>query len=287
MGELLEGDADDDNRIRITDFGILRNAYFTDEGDPDFDPRADFDEDDRIRIRDFSLLRLNYFQSGDIEVTSAGQGADVSSQYFGGKGVHVGIASIRRLSRPSGRIETQDASGSTDNPLGLPRLFEKIRTDQILQAVDMSVEPPTITVTVEDQFTVTVKISAGTQEVDGAEFDLRFEPLFLQVVDEAGQPANQIEPAGPLPEVLFNEVDPVAGRIRYAAGTFDTASGEFPLVILRFRALASTQATNLHYAYADVTAPGGQSVVGELRDGTVSIGGRLVKCYLPSTLRNY
>jgi hypothetical protein len=45
------------------------------------------------------------------------------------------------LSRPSGRIETQDASGSTDNPLGLdtslrsysagagfvlPRLFEKI-----------------------------------------------------------------------------------------------------------------------------------------------------------------
>ncbi len=40
---------------------------------------------------------------------------------------HVGIASIRRLSavlspskgRPSGRIETQDASGSTDNPLGL------------------------------------------------------------------------------------------------------------------------------------------------------------------------
>ena len=31
----------------------------------------------------------------------------------------MGIASIRRLSRPSGRIETQDASGSTDNPLGL------------------------------------------------------------------------------------------------------------------------------------------------------------------------
>ena len=31
----------------------------------------------------------------------------------------MGIASIRRLSRPSGRIETQDASGATDNPLGL------------------------------------------------------------------------------------------------------------------------------------------------------------------------
>ena len=34
----------------------------------------------------------------------------------------MGIASIRWLSRPSGRIETQDASGSTDNPLGLVSL---------------------------------------------------------------------------------------------------------------------------------------------------------------------
>lgn len=68
MGTLFEGDANGDNRVRITDFGILRNAYFTDEGDPDFDPRADFDENDRIRIRDFSLLRLNYFEDGDIDV---------------------------------------------------------------------------------------------------------------------------------------------------------------------------------------------------------------------------
>ena len=71
----------------------------------------------------------------------------------------MGIASIRRLSRPSGRIETQDASGSTDNPLGLdtslvsirlrllntsrsysagagfvlPRLFEKIQADLVQQ----------------------------------------------------------------------------------------------------------------------------------------------------------
>ncbi len=69
MGKLLEGDANDDNRVRITDFAILRNAYFTDEGGPGFDPRADFDEDNKIRIRDFALLRGNYFATGDIEVT--------------------------------------------------------------------------------------------------------------------------------------------------------------------------------------------------------------------------
>jgi len=53
-------------------------------------------------------------------------GRFVSSQYFGGKGVHEGIASIRRLSRPSGRIETQDASGSTDNPLGLDTVLDTV-----------------------------------------------------------------------------------------------------------------------------------------------------------------
>jgi len=71
MGELHEGDADNDNRVRITDFALLRNAYFTNKGDAKFDPRADFDEDRRIRITDFALLRANYFQNGDIEVGAA------------------------------------------------------------------------------------------------------------------------------------------------------------------------------------------------------------------------
>ena len=232
MGELHEGDANDDNRIRITDFGILRNAYFTDEGDPGFDPRVDFDEDNRIRIADFALLRMNYFQDGDIEVTLARQAAD-----------------------------------------------------RVLDTVDLSVEPPAVTVAVGDTFTVMVMVSAGTQDVVGADLDLHFKPSFLQVVDTTGQPATQIEPAGPL-TAFFNQVDPVAGRIRYAAGTFGVASGSFPLAMVRFEALASTQATPLHFAYADVVAPGGQSVVGELRDGTISIAQVLTKRYLPLLLRS-
>lgn len=68
MGALHEGDANNDNNVRIEDFAILRKAYFTKKGETYFDPRADFDEDDRILITDFALLRLNYFQIGDIEV---------------------------------------------------------------------------------------------------------------------------------------------------------------------------------------------------------------------------
>ena len=71
MGTLLEGDADGDNRVRASDFTLLRAAYFTQDGDPGFDPRTDFDEDNRIRSSDFALLRSNYFATGDIEVGTA------------------------------------------------------------------------------------------------------------------------------------------------------------------------------------------------------------------------
>jgi len=69
MGTLLEGDADNDNRVRSSDFALLSAAYFANEGEPRFDPRADFDEDNRIRSSDFALLSSNYFKSGDIEVS--------------------------------------------------------------------------------------------------------------------------------------------------------------------------------------------------------------------------
>jgi hypothetical protein len=70
MGTLREGDADNDNRVRASDFAILRATYFKNAGDVGFDARADFDVDQRVRSSDFALLRSNYFASGDIEVTT-------------------------------------------------------------------------------------------------------------------------------------------------------------------------------------------------------------------------
>ena len=71
LGELREGDANNDNRVNIQDFTILRSAYFTEEGQAGFDPRADFDEDNRVNVRDFALLRANYFAEGDVLVPRA------------------------------------------------------------------------------------------------------------------------------------------------------------------------------------------------------------------------
>ncbi len=66
LGILREGDANNDNRVNVQDFTVLRSAYFTEAGQPAFDPRTDFDEDQRVNIRDFALLRNNYFSEGDI-----------------------------------------------------------------------------------------------------------------------------------------------------------------------------------------------------------------------------
>jgi len=60
LGTLLEGDADDNNVINITDFSILRTTYGRQRGQPGFDARADFNEDGVIDLADFSLLRTNF-----------------------------------------------------------------------------------------------------------------------------------------------------------------------------------------------------------------------------------
>jgi len=64
VGELLEGDANDDNCVTILDFSILANTFALGEGEPGFDPRADFNQDTFVTILDFSLLATNFEQCG-------------------------------------------------------------------------------------------------------------------------------------------------------------------------------------------------------------------------------
>jgi len=83
MGELLEGDASDDNWVKGDDFSILRTSYWRQEGQPGFDDRADFDEDGWVKGPDFSLLRTNYWERGDIPVTLAHVDLDGRSAFDG------------------------------------------------------------------------------------------------------------------------------------------------------------------------------------------------------------
>ena len=66
LGTLLEGNANDDNIVNITDFGILAATYG--KSTPDYDNRADFDGNGIINIADFGLLAANYGQSAPVGV---------------------------------------------------------------------------------------------------------------------------------------------------------------------------------------------------------------------------
>jgi len=60
FGKLLEGDANGDNRVNISDFSILAGGF-----SPAYDARADFNEDGVVSIADFSLLGSNFNMTGE------------------------------------------------------------------------------------------------------------------------------------------------------------------------------------------------------------------------------
>ena len=64
---LLAGDANGDNRVDSSDFGILIGAYGSAANVPGsgYDPRADFDASGTVDSDDFALLIGNYGVAGD------------------------------------------------------------------------------------------------------------------------------------------------------------------------------------------------------------------------------
>jgi hypothetical protein len=71
LGELNEGDANNDDTVNSSDFLLLRGSYFKSEGQPGFVDGADFNEDGVVNSSDFLLLRGNYFLSGPVVVNGA------------------------------------------------------------------------------------------------------------------------------------------------------------------------------------------------------------------------
>jgi len=61
---LQAGDANNDDRVNITDFSILAATFGRVSGAPGFDVRADFNDDSVVNISDFSLLASSFGQTG-------------------------------------------------------------------------------------------------------------------------------------------------------------------------------------------------------------------------------
>ncbi len=62
FGLLLEGDANNDDLVNISDFSVLATGFY-----PAHDERADFNRDGLVNINDFSLLAVNFGTRGERE----------------------------------------------------------------------------------------------------------------------------------------------------------------------------------------------------------------------------
>jgi hypothetical protein len=68
LGTLLEGNANNDDRIDIDDFSLFVGSYGSIEGDSEYGANTDFDGCGSVDIADFSLLSGNYSKISPIEI---------------------------------------------------------------------------------------------------------------------------------------------------------------------------------------------------------------------------
>jgi len=64
MGLLRAGDCDNNNVVGTSDFNIMKITFGKSQGDPGYDPRADFTNDNIVNLADFNLLKANFGQGG-------------------------------------------------------------------------------------------------------------------------------------------------------------------------------------------------------------------------------
>jgi hypothetical protein len=70
MGQLVEGDATNDNCVSAPDFTVVKVTYGKSLGDPNYDARADFNGDNAVTLVDFNTLKVNFGQCGAPVITS-------------------------------------------------------------------------------------------------------------------------------------------------------------------------------------------------------------------------
>jgi len=108
--------------------------------------------------------------------------------------------------------------------------------------VYIRIVPNNRTVLVGEVFTLDVMIEAPVQPVDSAAVYIDYDPVFLIVVDEFGNPTNQVIPGPALPAVFQNNADNGLGDVNYVAGAalppVPPPVGTFLVATIRFKALA-------------------------------------------------
>ncbi len=107
--------------------------------------------------------------------------------------------------------------------------------------VYLLVEPQTLTVTPDADFTLSIMVDSGQQQLDGVQLTLEFEPSYMTVVS--------LTPGTAMSDVFQQGYSNDQGLVTYAAGKmFGTPpSGRFELVRVRCKALTATTGTAVQF----------------------------------------
>jgi hypothetical protein len=263
MGELMEGDANNDDRIDAIDASLLAAAFGTAQDEAGFDWRADFDQDGRVGEADQALLQAHMGVSGDRVVRDEDGGPFTLDGAIAGEPGDDTVVEV-----PVARASAAQASGG----------------------VALSLVPEESSVSVGDIVTLEVRIEAGSQAVDTAAVHLDFDPAALEVVGPVGRPAASIEAGSALGTVFVNRADNDRGWIDFTAGAVgqEAPSGTFTVATLRLRTLTpGTSTVRFTFDQQRMTNVllAGETVLGPASAARVlAQEGRAV--YLPSCMRH-
>lgn len=213
-------------------------------------PEGDANQDNFVTILDFSLLAGSF---GKCDGTAGFDGrADFNEDGC------VTILDFSLFANNFGQGGTSQAA--------TPSREANLNTN----AVDLLISPSQTNVKPESDFSVSVQVEAGSQQVDGAQATLNFDPTLLQV--------QEIRAGDQLSLELLNQFDNEAGTIDFAAGSLDAfPSQTFELMQIEFRALEESPSEGTSLAFdldgslATNITFGGTSVLGEHSDGTILI----------------
>lgn len=180
---------------------------------------GDADNNDQVSILDFSILRTTYGQTCPPCDARADFNEDKLISILDFSLLAMNYAKSGPITVLGARPGAQQAS-----------LSALARPDDVL----LKLVPGTIVVRPGAIVPVDVVMEAGAQPVDGADIYLDFDPRYLVIVDELGNPAQAIAPGAAFPDLLQNSVDNDLGQINFSAGVL---SGEPPtgsLAVARF-----------------------------------------------------
>ena len=111
----------------------------------------------------------------------------------------------------------------------------------------LAIQPSYSCVTQGDVIAVDLEVWAGANWVDAAIAYIDFDPTYLQVVDESGNPTTRVSADRTVfPTVLSNTVDLEAGHITYCSATYvadPSVVGDFRIARIWFRAMATANSS--------------------------------------------